>query len=139
MLNYIWAGLIIVSLVFALAGDVGDVLNDPYRNGRPLPVTLEFDRPYDADAPRQPVTLVVDSVQFRQLYGVDGTPQAGYAATLRQSEDAAELVLDDAEAELPAPLDVIRDATNPRDNILQGTLSNVRVRPTGDGARARRT
>ena len=136
MLNYIWAGLIIVSLVFALASDVGDLVNDPYRNGQPLQVTLEFDRPYDADAPRQPVTLRIDSTQFRSLYGVDGTPQPGYAATLRQSDGATELVLADADAELPAPLDAVRDATNPRDNILQGTLSDLRVTPAAGGARA---
>ena len=136
MLNYIWAGLIIVSLVFALAGDVGDVVNDPYRNGQALPVTLEFDRPYDADAPRQPVRLVLDSTAFQALYGVDGAPQPAYDATLRRSDDALELVLADAEAELPAPLDVIRDATNPRDAILQGTLSSVRVTPTVDSTGA---
>ncbi len=144
MLNYIWAGLIIVSLVFALASDIGDVVNDPYRNGQPLAVTLEFDRPYDADAPRQPVRLLIDSTAFRQAYGVDGTPQASYDATLRQSDDATELVLADAEAELPAPLDVIRGATNPRDQILQGTLSDLRLAPaasppgtpTASGARA---
>ncbi len=136
MLNYIWAGLIIVSLVFALAGDIGDVATDRYRNGQPLPVALEFDRPYDADAPKQPVRLVVDSLAFRDLYGVDGTPQASYAATLRQSGDETELILDDAEAELPAPLDVIRDATNPRDNILQGTLQNVRIQQSDSSAAA---
>ncbi len=128
MLNYIWAGLIIVSLVFALASDIGDLTGDTYRNGQPLPVALEFERPYDADAPKQPVRLVIDSVAFRQLYGTDGTPQASYEATLRRSGDETEVVLADAEADLPAPLDVIRDATNPRDNILQGTLADVRVR-----------
>ena len=134
MLNYIWAGLIIVSLVFALAGDVGDVVNDPYRNGQALPVTLEFDRPFDPDAPRQPVRLVIDSTAFQALYSVDGAPRPAYDATLRRSDDALELVLADAEAELPAPLDAIRDATNPRDGILQGTLSGVRVTPTASGA-----
>ena len=128
MLNYIWAGLIIISLVFALASDLTDVATDPYRNGQALPVTLEFDRPYDPQAPKQPVRLVIDSLAFQALYGVEGAPQPSYDATLRQSSDAAEIVLADAEAELPAPLDVIRDATNPRDNILQGTLRDVRVR-----------
>ena len=136
MLNYIWAGLIIVSLVFALAADVGDVVQDRYRNGQALPVALDFERPYDPDAPRQPVTVRIDSTAFRALYGVDGTPEAGYAATLRQSADATELVLADAEAPLPAPLDVVRDATNPRDNILQGTLSDVRVRQADSAATA---
>ena len=124
MLNYIWAGLIIVSLVFALAADAADLAQDAYRNDQPLPVRLELDRPFDADAPRQAATLVVDSTAFRQFYGVDGTPAAGYPVTIRRSGGETEVVLED-DAVLPAPLDVIRDATNPRDNILQGTLSGL--------------
>ena len=134
MLNYIWAGLIIISLVFALASDVGDLVNDRYRNAEPLPVRVELDRPFDADAPRQPARLVIDSTAFREFYGVDeGTP-AAYPAVLRRTDDGGlELRLDDAEADLPAPLSTIRDATNPRDQILQGTLSRVEV---ADGGRA---
>ena len=77
MLNYIWAGLIIVSLVFALASDVGDIVGDTYRNADPLPVRIEFERPFDAEAPRQAARLVVDPIAFRQFYGVtDGAPEA---------------------------------------------------------------
>ena len=130
MLNYIWAGLIIISLVFALSQDIGDLAGDRYRNGQALPVRLEFERNYDAEAPRQAVRLRIDSLEFRQFYGVeDGTPQAGgYSAVLRRTQQGLELRLDDAEADLPAPLATIRDATNPNDNILQGSLTDVRVR-----------
>lgn len=138
MLNYIWGGLIIVSLVFALWADTSDLVQDTYRNGQPLPVRVEFDRPFDADAPRQPARLVLDSTAFRDFYGVEeGTPEAAYAATLRRTNDGGlELKLDDADAALPAPLDVIRDATNPRDQILQGTLTDVRVSAEGTAAAA---
>ncbi len=138
MLNYIWAGLIIVSLVFALASDTSDLVQDTYRNGQPLPVALEFDRPFDAEAPRQPVRLVVDSAAFRTFYGVEeGTPQPAYDAVLRRtSTGGLELRLDDAEADLPAPLGTIRDATNPRDQILQGEVEGLRVQQTPSGARA---
>ena len=137
MLNYIWAGLIIVSLVFALASDVGDIVGDTYRNADPLPVRIEFERPFDAEAPRQAARLVVDPIAFRQFYGVtDGAPEAAYEATLRATADGTpELVLTE-DATLPAPLDVIRDATNPRDNILQGTLQNVTISADGTAATA---
>lgn len=134
MLNYIWAGLIIFSLVFALASDVGDLVGDTYRNDQPLPVGLTFPGGYDASAPRQPVVLQIDPEAFRQFYGVDGTPDSAYAATLRRTQDGLELRLDDSEAALPAPLDDIRDATNPNDQILQGTLTDVRITPTGASA-----
>ena len=42
MLNYIWAGLIISSFVFALGYDASDLATDRYRNGRALPVQLAF-------------------------------------------------------------------------------------------------
>ena len=129
MLNYIWAGLIIASLVFALAADIGDLVGDTYRNEQALPVTVAFPAGYDAEARRQPALLRIDSTAFREFYGVDDVPEAEYPATFRQTEDGVELRLDDADAPLPAPLDVIRDATNPRDNVLQGTLSGLQVLP----------
>ncbi len=138
MLNYIWGGLIIVSLVFALASDTGDLLHDTYRNGQALPVEIRLDRPYDAEARRQPATLGIDSLAFRQFYGVEeGTPDSAYAATLRTSETGGlELLLPDADAALPAPLDAIRDETNPRDHVLQGTLRDVRLSADRTVARA---
>ena len=135
MLNYIWAGLIIVSLLFAVAADVGDLARDAYRNGQALPVTVAFPDGYDAEARRQPALLQIDSTAFRQFYGVDGTPEAAYPATFRRTDDGVELRLDAADAPLPAPLDVIRDATNPRDNVLQGTLSGL-APAAGGAARA---
>ena len=128
MLNYIWAGLIVLSLVFALAADVGDLVGDTYRNDRALPVTVAFPAGYDAEAARQPALLRIDAGAYREFYGVDdGAPEAEYPATFRRTQDGLELRLDDADAPLPAPLDVIRDATNPRDNVLQGTLSGAEV------------
>ena len=44
MLNYIWAGLIIFSLVFALTNDIRDLVRDTYRNGRSLPVRIAASR-----------------------------------------------------------------------------------------------
>ena len=131
MLNYIWAGLIIVSLVFALASDTSDLLQDTYRNDAPLPVRVEFDRPFDADAPRQPARLVIDSTAFRDFYGVEeGAPEAAYPARVRRAESGGlELVLEDADAPLPAPLDIIRDATNPDEGILQGELVGLQLAP----------
>ena len=136
MLNYIWAGLIILSLVFALVSDFGDITADRYRNGEALPVSLEFPDGFREDAPRQPVQLRIDSTDFRAFYGVDGTPEAAYPAVLRRTDQGLELRLDDAEAALPAPLDVIRDQTNPRDQILQARLDGLTLSPadTASGA-----
>ena len=133
MLNYIWAGLIVLSLAFALGSDALDIGRDTYRNGTPLPVALDLAAPFDATAERQAATLRIDAGAFRDHYGADSTatPDSAYAATLRRTDAGYELRLDDAEAALPAPLDVVRDATNPRDKVLQGRLRRLSIGPGG--------
>ena len=59
MLNYIWAGLIISSFLFAIGTDVRDLSADRYRNGQPLPVVLAFPQGYDSAARRVPVVIRV--------------------------------------------------------------------------------
>ena len=131
MLNYIWAGLIVLSLVFALGSDARDLARDTYRNGQPLPVALDLAAPFDAAAREQAATLHLDAGAFQDHYGAEGTPEAAYAATLRKTQAGYELRLDDADASLPAPLDVVRDATNPRDKVLQGRVSGLALGPDG--------
>src|SRR5690606_17195678 len=71
MLNYIWSGLIVSSLVFALWYDVGDLARDTYRNGRPLPVTIVVPDAYEADARSVPVEIRLDPEAYRAFYGTD--------------------------------------------------------------------
>ena len=130
MLNYIWAGLIVVSLLFALVADVGDLTGDTYRNGQPLAVEVGFPAGYAADAATQPVELRLDGDAVGTFYGLDAAPELAepLAATLRQTADGRELVVS-ADAELPAPLTTIRDETNPRDKALQGAVGAFRAAP----------
>ena len=124
MLNYIWAGLIVFSLLFATVADVGDLTRDTYRNDQPVPLAVEFDGAYDPDAPRQPVTVRFDSVALGQFYELDAPlPVAGeLPGTLIQTEAGGREVRVSADAELPGVLGVIRDETNPRDQVLQGAV-----------------
>lgn len=62
-MNYIWAGLIVLSLVFALVNDVGDMARDTYENGAERTLALRF--PQNADMEKRQeveVTLPGDSV-----------------------------------------------------------------------------
>ncbi len=80
MLNHIWAGLIAISLVFALGQDVRDLATDPYRNGEIR--RIRFDAPVNADLERRtPVTLHIP----------DAT--APVAASWRPVGDGYELVI----------------------------------------------
>ena len=97
-------------------------------------MALAFPDGYRAEAARQPALLLLDAEAFRQFYGAEGAPDSAYAATLRRTDDGLELRLESADAALPAPLDVIRDATNPNEGVLQGTLSDLQILPTGAGA-----
>ena len=129
MLNYIWAGLIIVSLLFAVIADVSDLTRDTYRNGEPVPLTLQFDDAYRPDAPRQKVTVRLDSTALGAFYGLDA-PLAvadSLPGTLIQTESGSREVRVSADAELPGVLATIRDETNPRDQVLQGRISGGRL------------
>jgi spore maturation protein A len=106
MLNYIWAGLIIVSFAFALVNDVRDLRNDTYRNGRPFAVTIDR-----SGGTGSAVTVRIDPAAFRAHFGAE---EAGVdkplSATLIETDRGRELRFA-ADAALPPTLAKIRDAT----------------------------
>ena len=121
MLNYIWAGLIIGSLVFALANDTRDLSRDAYRNGKPLPVTVYFPTGYDADQRLQPVEVEVSPTTLAEYPGVE-TARAvplRWPGALVVGEDGRELRFA-ADVDLPEPLSTIRQMTSSRANDLRG-------------------
>jgi spore maturation protein A len=119
MLNYIWAGLIILSLVFALAGDIGDLRHDTFRNGVPLPVTVVFPEGYPPDARRVAVQVRVDSAGLSAHYGQPVAGAGTYPGELIQGRAGQELHFA-RDATLPEPLATIRTLTSERDNDLRG-------------------
>ena len=121
MLNYIWAGLIISSFVFALGYDVKDLTSDRYRNGRPLPVQLVFPAGYDSTARSIPVVVRIDSAGFGRFYGVPGQPADSYPGTLRRTEAGVQLRLAAGSA-YPEPLATIAKVSKSRDDELQGRM-----------------
>ena len=133
MLNYIWAGLILVSFAFALYYDGRDLARDTYRNGEPLPVEVRFGGGFDPEARRQAVEIRLDPAAYAAHFGTDARPDSAYAGSLVVTDDGTQLRFD-ADAALPAPLDVVRDATNPRDGILQGPTASFAAIPAGTAA-----
>jgi spore maturation protein A len=119
MLNYIWAGLIGFSLVFAMVYDVRDLARDTYRNGEPVPVRIEFPEGYSETARSVPV--VVRFTDFAERYGVDAPDPGPLEGTLVQGADGRELRFA-RDAELPEPLATIRQMTSERDNDLRGPV-----------------
>jgi len=131
MLNYIWSGLIIFSLLFALAVDSQELWENRFRNETPMPVTVEFPDGYAPDARRQPVTIRLDTSSYTDFFGVPNTPSPSYEGTLLQTQDGRQLQFD-AEASLPEPLETIRSFHASDENkALRGTLQDLPAVPAG--------
>lgn len=122
MLNYIWAGLIAFSLLFALVSDGLDLARDPYRNGRPLPVTVRFPGGYDPASRRADVAVEIDSVDFRRAYDRPAGGLTAFEGTLLTTADGRQLRFA-KDADVPEPLATVRTATSARDNDVRGTLA----------------
>lgn len=121
MLNYIWAGLIIFSMVFAMVYDIRDIANDTYRNGQPVPVTLNFDDGYDPSVRRQDVQVTIAAADFENHYGNAIEQNLVFDGTLLQTADGAELRFA-SDVSLPEPLGTVREFTSKRDNDLRGPV-----------------
>jgi spore maturation protein A len=121
MLNYIWAGLIVSSFVFALGYDIRDLSEDRYRNGEPLPVALSFPQGYDPVVRRLPVEIWVDSARYARFYGAAGGSTKHYSGYLLQSKEGIQIRFEKGAA-LPEPLATIAKVSRSRDEELQGAL-----------------
>ncbi len=130
MLNYIWAGLLILSLVFALVYDFRDISRDTYRNGEPFPVTLSFPDGKDDSARRQPVKVLIDPNRIQQLYGSEVVIDSVYSGILIENEDGRQLQFA-KDTSLPEPLATIRSMTSKRDNDLRGRIALGAIGATG--------
>ena len=121
MLNYIWAGLIVSSLLFAVGHDVRDLSRDRYRNGEPLPVELAFPDGYDGAARRVPVQILIDGEQFGRFYRTEERPQPRYFGYLATTREGIQLRFE-AGAIFPEPLATIAGISKSNEDELQGTL-----------------
>ncbi len=130
MLNYIWAGLIISSFLFALGNDVRDISGDRYRNGQPLPVALALPSGYDSAARRVPVVIRIEPGQYGVFYRTDQRPDTSYPGYLLQTREGTQLRFA-AGARLPEPLATIAKVSSSRDQELQGRL--VGFTPAAEG------
>ena len=132
MLNYIWAGLIVTSFVFALGYDIRDLSHDRYRNGKPLPVVLAFPEGYDRAARRVAVEIRVEPRRFAEFYGTAQPPAASYPGYLLQTQEGTQLRFQ-AGATLPEPLATISKVSHSRDDELQGKLAGFSPPVVGQG------
>ncbi len=120
MLNYIWGGLIVVSLLFALTSDVRDFARDTYANGQPLPVTVTLPSGYDADARRQRATVDIAAPDYSAHFKAQASAPLTYEAELIQTQKGRQLSFAHG-ASVPEPLATIC-SMHSRDDDCRGTL-----------------
>jgi spore maturation protein A len=131
MLNYIRAGLIVSSFLFAIGYDVHDLRTDRFRNGEPLAVALAFPNGYDSTSRQVPVTIRIEPATFGAFYRTDERPDSAYTGYLLQTREGRQLRFD-AASRLPEPLATIGKVSASRDKELQGRLVNLS--PSGSGS-----
>lgn len=128
MLNYIWAGLIVFSLVFALVTDVSELVQSRFPNENPVPATVSFPDGYDADARRQPVEVSFDADAYAAQFPADAPDSlaASYVGTLVQTSDGRQVRLD--AGALPEPLATMRSFhAEDEGDALRGRIVNTDV------------
>ncbi len=108
MLNYIWAAFIILSLVFALIIDVGELAENRFQNDTPLPVLVSFPDDADFESGRIPAEVLIEAERYQQFYDTDVEPDSVYPGVLVQTEDGRQLQFGEGMA-LPPPLGLIQE------------------------------
>ena len=120
MLNYIWGGLIVVSLLFALTSDVRDFARDTFANGQPLPVTVTLLDNFDADARRQRATVDIAALDYSAHFKAQASVPLTFEAELIQTQKGRQLSFAHG-VSVPEPLDTIC-SMHSRDDDCRGTL-----------------
>src|SRR4051812_24452321 len=112
MLNYIWAGLIVFAMLFALTSDVSDLRSHVYANGEPLAVTINYPSATDRDARDTSVDVRIEPADYADHFHLSPTGTealaASYPATLSRA-DKGFLVRFAKDTSLPPRLAKMRD------------------------------
>jgi spore maturation protein A len=124
MLNYIWAGLIIFAMVFALSTDISDLRNDVYRNGKPLGATIKFRAAPDANAKESQVDLVVNPDEYAKHFGINEKLSAAIPAVLSRLDSGYQVRVA-KDAALPPRLATMRDQTDAKE--LQARVVDLAI------------
>lgn len=128
MLNYIWGGLIISALVFAIVYDVRDIAQDTYRNEQPMPVSLRYPEGYQPGVRRVPVEILIDPIAYNRFYGTTVSPDSAYEGYVIRTQQGNQLRFGEG-VDLPAPLSTITEFSASRDDELQGALADEAPTP----------
>jgi spore maturation protein A len=125
--NYIWAGLIAISFLFAIGQDIADVAKKRYGDGSPLAVTIDRPPVVATDDPviNRRVVVRIDEESFRKHFGLAqlSKKQADAIGSLEgELVGAKNDELRITSKTLPAPLDTMRKVLDSKDAALAGSV-----------------
>ena len=128
MMNYVWAGLVIFSLLFALGKDYQEISQDRYRNGQNVPIQLDFPNGYIKGAHDQEVSVVLPAARYQSFYGLPAAPKGELRFKGKLTYTSAGTQLNFGEgAALPEPMATIQKFTNKKGKDLQGALMGLKI------------
>jgi spore maturation protein A len=70
MLNYVWIGLICIGIFVAIGSDVGNEIQNPYRNGTTIEATFDVQKSNASLTPTYDGELVLPAQYFGDVYGI---------------------------------------------------------------------
>lgn len=120
MFNYVWGGIVAISLIFALVGDISDELSKRYRNGTPFTVHVQ-----KADAPGE-IRLGLIASDYAEHFGVEATQGLDARATFRPVDGGMEVAM---LGPLPEPLASMRRHLDDKNERLVGIASVTKIAP----------
>lgn len=127
-MNYLWAGLILISFLFALGTDANELRTNRYRNNIPLAVEVAWPST-PADGPAEQVTLAIPQAALAEWAGRPPATTATAAtqikpitATVVRSEAGGRAQLHLQAGPLPAELAVIRKFHDADEKLLIANL-----------------
>jgi spore maturation protein A len=129
MLNYIWAGLILFSLIFALSSDISDLRNHTYANGTPLLSTITYRNAADSDSREAAVDVRIEPTEYTNHFTATEPLAGTYPATLVRM-DKGSLLRFAKDANLPPRFAAMRDFSDAKE--LTATVE--RTGPVNDRA-----
>jgi spore maturation protein A len=109
LLNYIWAGLIVLAVGVACWHDAREWGADPYRNGLPLPVTVEWGESGEKRAGSIRVRIARED--FTRHYGTEVPADVEFPATVSTAGEAMSFRVS-SDTPLPSILDALRKVQN---------------------------
>lgn len=138
MLNYIWSGLIIISLVFAVTQDITDIFQDTYKNEEVFDIEITFDDDDPDFRERQEVVFSISDHEgeFEATWDPGDEETQLVIPVTDDLPDHWQMVAEDQEAEedeLRADVDSFIEATGEAGIILPEVLY-VKLRAITDAA-----